>query len=134
MKSFRNTFIRISPDCPETEGIEPPVRGGKVPVHLIHLRLLREKPYHHTHESLILEGELSREPATGETRAEALARLRAKPLPCLRTSALPKRYGWGFHFDPEGKIAAYPAGSKEYRKLLQDKEIHQVAAVRSKRT
>lgn len=134
MTGFRNTFIRISSDCPETSGIEPPVRGGKVPVHLIHLNLLRERPYHYTHEALIAEGELRREASTGETKREILARIRSKPLPCLRTSALPKRYGWGFHFDHAGRIAAYPAGSPEYGKLEADQGVAQVMAVRSKRT
>ncbi len=133
MMNFRNTFICIAPDCPESTGIEPPARGGKIPIHLIHLNLLRENPYRYTHEELVLEGEVRREPATGETRAEILARIRAKPLPCLRTSALPKRYGWGIHFDAEGKIAAFPAGSAEYRKLAADDGIARVAAMRSKR-
>jgi hypothetical protein len=133
MTSFLNTFIRIAPDCPEKEGIDPPVRGGKKPVHLIHLELLREKPYHYTHVDLIAEGDLRREPPTGETKEEILSRLGAKPLPCLRTSALAKRYGWGFHFDKNGKIAAYPAGTEAYDKLAADKGVGQVAAVRSKR-
>ena len=82
---YRNTFIRIATDCPEPEGVEPPARGGKKPVHLIHLELLRAKPYHFTHEALVAEGELRREPSTGETRKEILARLGTKPIPCLRT-------------------------------------------------
>lgn len=131
--SYRNTFIRIAADCPEQEGVEPPVRGGKKPVHLIHLELLRAKPYHFTHEALVAEGELRREPSTGETRKEILARLRTKPIPCLRTSPLAKRYGWGIHFDKKGKIAAYPAGSAEYAKLATDPELGQVLAMRSKR-
>jgi hypothetical protein len=133
MRSFRNTFIRIAADCPETEGIEPPSRGGKKPVHAIHLDLLRKRPYFFTHEELIAEGELLREPPTGESKKEILARLRSKPLPCLRTSALAKRYGWGIHFDPHGKIAIYPAGSAEYEKLASDPTIDQAPAMRSKR-
>ena len=91
--SFLNTFIRIAPDCPENEGIEPPVRGGKKPVHLIHLELLRDAPYQLTHEDLLVKGESLREPPSGETKTEIRARLREKSLPCLRTSALGKRYG-----------------------------------------
>lgn len=131
--NYTNTFIRIAADCPETEGIEPPSRGGKKPVHAIHLELLRGKPYFFTHEELIAEGELRREPSTGETRKEIFTRLRAKPIPCLRTSALAKRYGWGIHFDKDGKIAAYPVGSVEYRKLQKDPKVDQVLAMRSKR-
>lgn len=131
--TFLNTFIRIAADCPESAGIEPPVRGGKKPVHLIHLELLRDRPYHFNHEQLLVEGELRREPNSGETRKEIQARLRAKPLPCLRTSQLAKRYGWGLHFDADGKIAAYPAGSADYKKMAADRDIDQVPAMRSKR-
>ena len=131
--SYKNTFIRLAQDCPEKEGIEPPSRGGKKPVHAIHLELLRKRPYSYSHEELVAEGELRREPSSGETKKEILTRLRAKPIPCLRTSALPKRYGWGLHFDEMGKIAAYPAGSAEYAKFVENPAIDQVLAMRSKR-
>ena len=131
--NYLNTFIRIAPDCPEDAGIEPPVRGGKKPVHLIHLELLRDAPYQLTHEDLLVKGESLREPPSGETKSEIRARLREKSLPCLRTSALGKRYGWGIHFDAKGKIAVYPAGSAEYRKLAEDPGIEQTVAMRSRR-
>ncbi len=105
---------------------------GKKPVHLIQLELLRAAPYHFDHETLVLESELLREPSTGETRREILTRLRSRPLPCLRTSPLAKRYGWGFHFDAVGKVAAYAAGSEIYAKLAASSGLQQIAAVRSK--
>jgi hypothetical protein len=131
--TFRNTFVRIAADCPEAGGIEPPSRGGKKPVHLIQLELLLGQPHHFTHESLVVESELLREPPTGETRAEVLGRIRAKALPCLRCSPLAKRYGWGFHFDGEGKIGIHAGGSESYRKLAADPQLNQVAAMRNKR-
>jgi hypothetical protein len=131
--TFLNTFVRTAPDCPESAGIEPACRGGKKPVHLIQLELLRSAPHHFTHESLVVESELLREPSTGETRAEILSRIRSKPLPCLRCSPLAKRYGWGFHFDGEGKIAVHAAGSKAYQKLAADPKLEQVPAIRSKK-
>lgn len=131
--TFRNTFIRIAADCPESTGIEPPSRGGKKPVHLIQLELLLGRPHHFTHESLVVESELLREPPTGESPAEVLTRIRSKPLPCLRCSPLAKRYGWGFHFDGDGKIAVHPSGSKAYQKLAADSHLDQVPAMRSKK-
>lgn len=35
----------------------------------------------------------------------------------LRASALPKKYGWGVHFDKNGNAALYGRESQEYRKL-----------------
>jgi hypothetical protein len=122
--TFRDTFVRIAADCPEASGIEPPCRCGKKPVHLIQFELLLGQPHHFTHESPVVESELLREPPTGETRAEVLGRIRAKPLPYLRCSPLAKRYGWGFHFDGEGKIGIHPAGSGSYRKLAADPHLN----------
>ena len=131
MTSYRDTFVRIAPDCPESRAVEPPQRGKTVPLHLIQLDLLQTKPYHYTHEALVAECERRRE--TGETRAEILARIRSKPLPCLRCSALAKRYGWGFHFDGDGKIAAIPAGGADYRAFEKRTDLQQVHAMRGKR-
>ena len=131
--SFRNTFVRIAPDCPEATGVEPPSRGGKKPLHLVQLELLRSAPHYFSQETLVVESELLREPSTGESRDQILARIRSKPLPCLRCSALAKRYGWGFHFDAEGKIAVHAAGSASYKKLTADPSLEQVPAMRSKR-
>jgi hypothetical protein len=131
--TFRNTFVRIAPDCPESTGIEPISRGGKKPLHLIQLELLRSAPHYFSHESLVVESELLRQPSTGESRDQILDRIRAKPLPCLRCSPLAKRYGWGFHFDADGKIAVHAAGSPSYEKLAADPRIDQVPAMRSKK-
>lgn len=131
--SYADTFIRIAADCPETTGIEPPVRGGKKPVHLLQLELLRRHPYRYTHEQLAVESELLREDGAGGSRADILARIRSKPLPCLRTSPLAKRYGWGFHFDDAGRVAAVAAGTPDYSAFLARKDLQQVPAMRSKR-
>jgi hypothetical protein len=44
----------------------------------------------------------------------------SKPCACMRTSPLPKTYGWGLHFNAEGKVAVVPVGSKEYQRLKND--------------
>jgi hypothetical protein len=41
--------------------------------------------------------------------------LLSKPHPCLRASMLPKKFGWGVHYDSEGRIALYGKESPEYR-------------------
>lgn len=131
--TYLNTFVRLAPDCPETRAVEPPLSGKAVPVHFIQLELLRESPYHYTHEALVVESELRRPAEKKETRAEVLKRIRAKPLPCLRCSALAKRYGWGFHFDEKGRVAVVPAGTPEYRAFEKREDLQQVYAMRSKK-
>jgi len=133
MSAYRDTFIRLATDCPESRAIEPPVRGKAVPLHLIQLELLKEHPYRYTHEALVVESELRRHSPPLETKAEILARIRSKPLACLRCSPLAKRYGWGFHFDEKGRVAVVPAGTAEYLAFEKRADLQQVHAMRTKR-
>ena len=55
----------------------------------------------------------------------------SKGQPCLRASALTKRYGWGIHYNQEGKIALVPVESPEYKKLLEDPATTKYKAMRS---
>jgi hypothetical protein len=57
----------------------------------------------------------------------------AKPVACMRTSALAKTYGWGLHFDERGRVALVSAGTPEYDKLASDPRIEHTRAMRSKR-
>ncbi|MGQ7342016.1 DUF6157 family protein [Streptococcus suis] len=44
-----------------------------------------------------------------------------------------KRYGWGIHFDEEGKLALYPRESKEYQAFEKDETLTQIRGMRSSR-
>jgi len=57
----------------------------------------------------------------------------SKGQPCLRSSPLVKRYGWGVHFNKDGKAAIYAIESSEYRKLYKDKTIKHLKGMKSKR-
>ena len=47
---------------------------------------------------------------------------------------LPKKYGWGLHFDSEGRIALVPMDSAEYRAFVDGKGVATlVTAMRNKR-
>ncbi len=60
----------------------------------------------------------------------------SKSHPCLRASMLPKRYGWGVHFNAEGKIALYAKESPEYDHFTshEDAGVKLLNAMRSKRS
>jgi hypothetical protein len=53
----------------------------------------------------------------------------------MRASALPKKYGWGAHYDGQGRIALYAMESEAYRQFAdgQVSGVKVVAALRSKR-
>lgn len=58
-----------------------------------------------------------------------------KGQPCLRSSALTKKYGWGVHFDGDGKAALYCRMSSEYQAFEngQHTNLKLFKALRNKR-
>jgi hypothetical protein len=134
---YKNTFIQVAPDSATTEGIVPESNRATTPVHVIEYQLLSQKPYHFYHEDLIFEVYLVRHGISDEERASLGEVIRAdlfqREHPCLRASALTKRYGWGAHYDEHGKIALYAVDSAEYKQLVQSCP-NQLSAMRSKRS
>lgn len=137
--NYQETFITVAPDCPVSHSSIPTTKGDARPIHLIQYELLSQQPYTFTGEELIFETYVRR---LGLSAAEVQAKrdqlwheLFSKPQACLRSSALAKKYGWGFHYDSLGRIAIYAMESKEYRRLSrggpQDPKV--LAAMRSKR-
>lgn len=53
--------------------------------------------------------------------------------PCLRASPLAKRYGWGFVFDADGKVALVASDSSEYASHAVDRSLMQLKAMKTKR-
>jgi len=121
--SYTDTFILVAADCSATCGIVPVVKGDRKPIHALQYELLSEHPYRHTHEDLLFEVHLRHKAIpvdVGEARLQEIkAELLGRPHPCLRASLLPKKYGWGVHYDRRGRIALYPMESEEYRRFTQ---------------
>ncbi len=57
----------------------------------------------------------------------------SQPRACLRASPLPKTYGWGLHYDAEGRITLHAVDSAEYTRLRNDPSLTQLQAMRSSR-
>lgn len=140
MKSmgYQDTFIQVASDCPETCGVVPVAKGDHKPVHVLQYELLSAHPYRFTHEDLLYEVHVRHKAVPDEERPlraqEIRTELLAKPHPCLRASLLPKKYGWGIHYDGEGRIALYPMESDAYRRFAQAEGVTTlVLALRSKR-
>jgi hypothetical protein len=57
----------------------------------------------------------------------------AQPRACMRSSPLAKTYGWGLHFNAEGKVALVPVESTDYKRLVDDRSVKQTRAMRGKR-
>ncbi|MDD2914335.1 MAG: DUF6157 family protein [Gallionella sp.] len=132
-----NQFIEIAPDCPTDQAVVPQDKGNKCSIAAIEYQLLSGNPYGYTLEELKFATHLLHKqvpPAEVKARRQQLwDEYFAKPCACMRASPLTKQYGWGAHYNEQGKIAIYPAESKEYQRFVNDKNIRKYFAMRSKR-
>ncbi|MGP0584088.1 DUF6157 family protein [Paenibacillus timonensis] len=135
--SYKNTFIRVSPDCPADRGIEPVSTRPAKPAHMIQYELLSQAPYRYNHEELLFEVHIRHKQipkeVVQERGQELWEELFSKPHPCLRASVLPKKYGWGVHYDEQGKIAIYGMESPDYQRFTASTDIQLLNAMRNSR-
>lgn len=135
--NYINTFIAVSPDTKAKAGTVPLARGGKRSIAQIEYELIASHPYELTQEEVQFSVHVER---TGVTPAELEAKRSelwsaffSKSMACMRTSPLAKSYGWGLHFDHEGKVALVPMESQQYQELSSSSSIAQTRAMTSKR-
>ena len=138
MMNYHDTFIRVAPDCPVSEAVVPTGRREEKSIPQVEYELLSENPYTLTQEELLFAVHARRQ-GIGEAdlkarRAALWEEFFGKPRACLRASMLPKKYGWGLHFDAEGRIALVAVESEEYRAFVQGRGVATVlTAMRNKR-
>lgn len=135
---YRDTFIRVAPDSTATTGRVPPMRGGVPTVPLIEYELLSRQPYKLTQHDLIFETHVRRKGISekdAKTRRDAIWKeLFQKSHPCMRASLLPKKYGWGVHYDARGRIALHAVDSPAYAEFTgPDSGLVLVSAMRQSR-
>lgn len=123
--NYRSTFISVSEDCPAHTGVEPPLKEPKT-VARIQWEMLNAAPYGRTSDDIVYA-------SGGARRGLSRDEFFATPQACLRASPLPKRYGWGLHFDANGHVAMYPVGSSDYERLSNDPNLTQLRAFRSRK-
>ncbi|MBN2731469.1 MAG: hypothetical protein JXR26_03465 [Balneolaceae bacterium] len=130
--NYFNTFIEVAEDCPVNEAEAPPERSRKTNVRMQY-ELISENPYKYTSDDLIFDIYTKRHDIPDAKREKERETYFSKGRACLRSSSLGKRYGWGIHYNQEGKIALYGVGSEEYKKLAQDETLDHLKAMRSRR-
>jgi hypothetical protein len=130
-------FIEIAPDSPTAKSIIPQDKGNKKSIAVIEYALLSSNPYGYTLAELKFATHVQHKQIPAAELEAHRKQLRdeyfAKPYACMRASPLTKRYGWGAHYNKEGKIAIYAVESKEYQRFVNDKTIKKYSAMRSKR-
>ena len=118
--SYVDSFITVAEDCPVPRSVVPQAKSEKKKsIAAIQYELLADAPYVYTQEDVLFQTYVRHKgiPLTDlEARGDALREeFFSKLQPCLRTSPLARKYGWGFHFDRAGKVALYPRESTEYQ-------------------
>lgn len=131
--NYFDTFIAVAEDSSAVGPIEPPLRATPSVADLTY-RMIAENPYRFTSDDVIFEVWADRRALPADQRDAARAEFFAKGQPCLRSSDLGKRYGWGVHSDAEGRVALVPLGTDEYARLAAGEGgVKVTRAMRSKR-
>ncbi|MFG6115749.1 DUF6157 family protein [Halobacillus sp. MO56] len=131
--NYHNTFILISDDCGVCESRVPESKRKKQTIAEIEYKLLSEKPGFYTQKELQFEVYMKHKDIPEAQRNEERVRFLDKSRACMRTSALPKRFGWGIYFDSNGKAELVPVESKRYQDLKKTKGIKKIKAMKSKK-
>ncbi len=135
--NYYDTLIAVAEDCPVDRSVVPVARGGKPTVAVLQYEMLAGKPHVFTQEDVLFESWLARQDASrgGRDRRRLREEFFSKPQACLRSSPLPKKYGWGLLFDGDGKVALLPMESAEYQRFVSGSEgaVKVLKALRSAR-
>lgn len=130
--NYTDTLIEVAEDCPAVAGEVPPA-GVKRTVASLQYELIADHPYRYTSDDVLFEVYALRHAITAEARTAEREAFFAKDQPCLGSSPLGKRYGWGIHHDQDGRVALVPSGSPQYHALAGDGSLRHVEAMRSQR-
>ncbi|MHA6482411.1 DUF6157 family protein [Paenibacillus sp. strain BS8-2] len=137
--NYYDTFITVAADCPSEIGTRPPDKKNGKTMPGIEFDLVVNNPYGYTQEELLYAVYIQHKNIPEKELAERGTLIREaffmKPKPCLRASMLPKKYGWGIHFNAEGKLAIVPMESPEYSRFVEgySGNLRLLAAMRNKK-
>lgn len=130
--NYYNTFIAVAEDCPAALAEVPPKKQQPTVADL-QFEMIASAPYRYTSDDVIFQVYAVKQEIPKQELKTAREQFFSKGQACLRSSPLSKRYGWGIHCNEEGKVALYAMESTEYQRFLNDKNLKQVKAMRTKR-
>ncbi|PWJ58645.1 hypothetical protein CLV98_10310 [Dyadobacter jejuensis] len=131
--NYYDTFLEVAEDTKATCGLQPPTKVGKTSVAEIQYELISQHPYGYTSDEVVFMTHTLRSEGMGEESEQEKDLYFSKGRPCLRTSPLTKTYGFGIHYNSEGKMALYGVETPEYAQFVADQGLAKVKAMRTKR-
>lgn len=129
--NYLNTFIEVAPDCPAAKAEIPPLKESSKTAANIQFGMIYDNPYRYTSDDVIFNVYATKNNVSKREYDAAREEFFSKGQPCLRSSPLTKRYGWGVHSDATGKIALYAVESADYKKMAKDKSLDHTKGMRS---
>lgn len=129
--NYYDTFIEVADDCPVNVAETPTPKNGRPTIASMQFEMISKNPYRYTSDDVIFS--IHAERKSLEQNDEQREIFFSKGQPCLRSSPLTKRYGWGVHSDGSGKIALYSVESDDYKKYARDKTLKHTKGLRSSR-
>lgn len=130
--NYFNTFLSVADDCAAPVGMVPSARVNPT-MAWMQYQLLADHPYCWTSDVVLFTVAAMRNSWEEDELVPRWAAFFSQGQACFRASPLTKIYGWGVHFNPEGKMALVPRGSTEYERLRSDQTLTQLKAMRSSR-
>jgi endonuclease YncB( thermonuclease family) len=137
---YVDTFIAVAPDSRARRATPPTSRSGQATVAERTYRMIAAHPYRYTSGDVIFTVYADRHDIPEAERGPARRAFYAKGQPCLRSSDLGKRYGWGIHADDAGRVALVGIDTPEYAEFasgrrpgLSGSAVTVVAAMRTRR-
>ncbi len=131
--NYFDTFIEIADDCPALTGEIPPIKADSKTAANIQYDLIKKNPYKYTSDDILFLIFADKNDLIRQEYKKSRDQFYSKGQPCLRASPLTKRYGWGIHYNKEGKIAIYGCDTQAYLNFIKNKEITILKAMKSKK-
>lgn len=130
--NYFNTFIEVAPDSKVFHGLTPPAREKKT-IATLQYELIFKNPYRYTSDDIFFRIYAERNDLSKSEYKHARERFFSKGQPCLRASPLTKIYGFGVHFNNEGKVAIFGMETREYQEFVKDPSVTKIKAMKSVR-
>lgn len=129
--NYFDTFIEVAPDTKATAGTKPPSKGDKKSIAEMQYEMIAEHPYQYTSDDVLFQVFADRNDLTQSEYKAGREQFFSKGQACLRASPLTKTYGFGLHFNHEGKVAAFGLGTEAYDAFVNNDKLNKVKAMRS---
>jgi len=131
--NYTNTLIEIAEDSPVSASVIPVVKNEKKTIAYYQYEKLSKHPLKYTSDELLFEIFAERNDISSSELEEEQQKFFSKGQPCLRTSPLAKKNGFGIFHNLDSKIKLIPVESEEYQELLKDDAVKKVKAMRFKK-